>query len=157
MQMYAALTDGLLVVITLSVVLALDPNYMERARVVVDSDETDADAFEEAFEPSARHCRRIGERAARKQISCVADVHFYENLSNRVHMSPIDPSENNRDLWDLAMKISACSERFGRYYEHACNIKAVYLNDRRRCRWLPSRQERTRCKGRIMDTYHRAR
>ncbi|WAQ97298.1 hypothetical protein MAR_029988 [Mya arenaria] len=132
-------------------VSAIDPHHLVKAKIV-DSSEADDDGG--VFIPSARRCRRVGEHAARKRVSCAADVNFYETLSNRVHMSRIIPSEDDTELWDIAQKISQCSFEYSKYFEHACNLRTVYLNDRRRCRRLPTRQDRTRCKGSIRDRYH---
>lgn len=134
--------------------IAVDPHYLERAQILnreeVRSDTEDSDRFE----ASARRCRVIGEKAARKRISCIADTDFLENLSNRVHMSRILPNADE-ELWDLAYKISKCSLSYSKYFEHACKVKSMYLNDRRRCRRLSSRQARTECKGEIQRKYHR--
>lgn len=124
----------------------------------MDSEEASENSIEgdaEGFEPSAVKCRKIGEKAARKRISCIADTDFFETLSNRVHMSRIIPTEDDRELWDIAHKISKCALSYSKYFEHACRMRTVYLEDRRRCRRLRTRQDRTRCKGEIQDKYHR--
>lgn len=134
-------------------VSAVDPHYLQKAKILTEEELSLESEENGGFTASARRCRRIGERAAKKRISCVADTDFFETLSNRVHMSRILPSADDRDLWDLAYKISKCSLSYSKYFEHACKIKTVYLNDRRRCRRLRSHQARTECKGEIRRKY----
>lgn len=143
-------------IIFLFPVSALDPHYIDRAKILdTSASDNSSEAATEGFEASAKKCRKVGEKAAKKRVSCVAETDFYETLSNRVHMSRIIPSEDDRELWDLAYKISKCAVRYSKYFEHACRLRTVYLDDRRRCRRLRTRQDRTRCKGQIQDKYHR--
>lgn len=136
---------------------AVDPHYLEKAKILTKEEVYSESEESGRFTPSARRCRKIGERAAKKRISCVADTDFYDTLSNRVHMSRIMPSENDRELRDLAYRISKCSLSYSKYFEHACKIKTVYFNDRRRCRRLRSHQDRALCKGEIRRKYHTTR
>ena len=133
---------------------AVDPHYLEKAKIL-NRDEVDSASQDNGkFEASARKCRKVGDRAAKKRVSCIADTDFFETLSNRVHMSKIVPNLDDKDLWDLSYKISKCSISYAKYFEHACKIKTVYFNDRRRCNRLRSRQLRTVCKGEIQRKYH---
>lgn len=142
----------------MNIVVSIDPHYLEKAKILsreeVESDTETGGEDRGGFEASARRCRTIGEQAARKRISCIADTDFFETLSNRVHMSRIVPTEDDNELWDLANKISKCSLSYSKYFEHACKMKSIYLNDRRRCRRLHSLQARTECKGEIQRKYH---
>ncbi|KAL4239330.1 hypothetical protein ACF0H5_000147 [Mactra antiquata] len=140
----------------LSTVMALDPYYMERAKILsreeIKSESSDEETYS-GFTASARRCKRIGEKAAKKRVSCVADTDFYDTLVNRVHMSP-SLAIDDRELWDIAYKISKCSLSYSKYFEHACKMSTIYLSDRRRCRRLRTRQARTECKGEIQRKYH---
>lgn len=133
---------------------SLDPNYIHRAKLLSRQEVEDQAPLVDMFEPSAKKCRRIGERAARMSISCIADTQFYETLSNRVHMSSSVIRRNDREVRELAFKISKCSLNYSKYFEKGCQVKATYLKDRIRCRRMHTRQERTICKGYIKRRYH---
>lgn len=133
-------------------VTAIDPHYLPKAKVLSREEVALASGESGRFTASARRCRKIGEKAAKKRISCIADTDFVETLSNRVHMSKI--VADDRELWELAYKISKCSLSYSKYFAHACKLKSIYLNDRRRCRRLRTRQARTECKGDIQKKYH---
>ncbi|XP_060572375.1 uncharacterized protein LOC132730467 [Ruditapes philippinarum] len=139
----------------INAVYAVDPHYLEKAKILNKQEADLASESNEKFEASARSCKRVGERAAKKRVSCIADTDFFESLSNRVHMSRIVPNVNDKELWDLAFKISKCSIMYSKYFEKACTLRTVYLNDRRRCNRLRSRQLRAECKGEIQRKYHR--
>ncbi|XP_045214519.2 uncharacterized protein LOC123564774 [Mercenaria mercenaria] len=140
-------------IVFINTVNAVDPHYLEKAKILSQEEVDSASEETGRFEASARRCRKVGEKAAKKRVSCIADTDFFETLSNRVHMSRIVPTANDRELWDLAYKISKCSLSYSKYFEHACKIKTIYLNDRRRCRRLRSRQARAECKGEIQKKY----
>ena len=134
-------------------VQGLDPHYIERAKIL--TREEAETRVTRGFSASARKCRKIGEKAAKMRVSCVADTEFYDRMFNRVHNSKIEPSENDRALKELAYRISKCSVKFAKYFEKGCSFKNMYIGERKRCRTLPTRQARTQCKGEIRRRFHR--
>ena len=134
-------------------VQGIDPHYLARAKILT-REEAEAKVIR-GFEPSGRKCRKIGEKAAKMRVSCVADTDFYDKMYNRVHNSKIEPSENERALKELAYRISQCSVKYSKYFEKGCSYKNMYIGERRRCRKLPTREARTQCKGDIRRRFHR--
>lgn len=132
-----------------------DPHHLARAKILTREEAETASS--RGFEPSGRKCRKIGEKAAKMRVSCVADTDFYERMFNRVHNSKIEPSDNDKALKELAYRISKCSLEYAKYFEKGCSYKNVYIAERRRCRTLATRQARTICKGDIRRRFHRTR
>ena len=131
---------------------SVDPHYLARAKILT-REEAAADTSHHGFEASVRKCAKIGEKAARKRFSCVADTDFYETFANRVHMSRTVGRHVDQDLRDLAYKISKCSSSYSKYFERACKSKSKYLGERRRCRRMKSIADKSICRMQLRRVY----
>ncbi|KAK3579543.1 hypothetical protein CHS0354_028378 [Potamilus streckersoni] len=136
---------------------AVVPYYYHRAKIESARPEKEERVQEESFEPTQSVCCKIGEKAARKRLSCTADTQFLSRKMNHVHKVKMDFTKNQDGLDinanTLYNKISKCAVSYSKYFMKCCNYKADFYKERRMCRTMETLLERQKCREDIKRKY----
>lgn len=137
---------------------AVVPYYYHKAKIEPASPQKEEERVqEESFDPTHTGCCKIGEKAARKRLSCTADTQFLARKMNHIHKVKVDFTEKQDGLDNnantLFYKISKCAVSYSKYFIKCCNYKADFYKERRTCRTMETRLERQKCREDIKRKY----
>jgi hypothetical protein len=107
------------------------------------------------FRPTATRCCKVGEKTARKKLSCSVSIHMVAKRINLVHKEKQTQSGRTRDrkfAKNISLKIAKCSARYGKRLEKCCVYKSAFYKQIRLCK-RQKRPDRAECRASARRRY----
>lgn len=128
---------------------AVIPDYLIRAKPVHKPKRN--------FKPTLAKCCKIGERTARKLLTCSVGAQVTFRKSNYVHRDKINFKTGKRGIGkQLAGKIEKCAgSKYAKMFEKCCTYRAEFYKELRICKWKHRKKaERRKCKRQVRKSYN---
>lgn len=137
-----------------AVVAVIPPHILARARINRHRGEspsqlqTNLQKSISTFEPSGLKCCKLGEKTAKKKLSC--HIHDSNRMKNMMHR--ISNTYSSSRI--LVAKAEKCGEKYSRPFEKCCNYREGFYRDMHRCRInFSDREDRRKCKILVRQKY----
>lgn len=130
----------------------ISPAYLEKARIVSPFQKKNH------FKPSASRCCKVGEKTARKRLSCNMDM-YTKAKNNRPAFLYMEramraPQSSRQMTKALLEKISKCSKQYTKHYEKCCRYRAEFFKELKLCKKTYRRRlARRQCKKDVRSKY----
>ncbi|XP_063446048.1 uncharacterized protein LOC134725812 [Mytilus trossulus] len=100
------------------------------------------------FKPSGVGCCKLGEKTAKKKLSC----HIHDPSRKKNMIQRINSAYTSSRL--LVGKAEKCGDRYGKPFEKCCNYREDFYRDMHRCKInFSDRDDRRKCKTLVRDKY----
>lgn len=136
---------GFLVILVNAVI---PPHILARARINRPPDQeqsslvrTSLDSEIVTFEPTGVKCCRLGEKAAKKKVSCY--IHDPNRKKNMVHKVKSVSSSSSI----LVGKAEKCGVKYGKPFEKCCTYREEFYRNMHQCKInFSNKEDRQKCK-----------
>lgn len=100
------------------------------------------------FKPSGVGCCKLGEKTAKKKLSC----HIHDPSRKKNMIQRINSAYTSSRL--LVGKAEKCGVKYGKPFEKCCNYREDFYRDMHRCKInFSDRDDRRKCKTLVRDKY----
>ncbi|KAK6171358.1 hypothetical protein SNE40_019564 [Patella caerulea] len=105
------------------------------------------------WKPTSSSCCKLGEKTAKKRLSCNIGVHAVTRRLAKSKVKMMFSKRKKRYPKALSAKIAKCSYNYPKYFEKCCNYRAEYYKHLEMCRKRRPKAVRKQCRRNVRRRY----